>query len=363
MGRTSDDWLALHLAPGIGDRRKRALVEEFGGPSEVLRLSRGEVAGATGCSGAAARRFVEERADTGAVRGALERARAGILAWDDPDYPLLLKETYDPPLALFVRGDRTLLSRPMVGIVGARRADPGAASWTGRIASTLARSGFVVASGLARGIDEAAHRGALRAGGLTAAVLGTGPDVVYPPGSGKLALSIAESGVIVTELPPGEGPLAGHFPRRNRILAGLCRAVVVVQASERSGAMITARLALESCREVFVVAAFPWDRRFAGNRRLARDGAPVVQDGEEVALLLGASPPPPADEEGTAVRALQGLEREVAETLAAGPRTADEICRAVRREPAEVLPLLLGLEIGGVVEERPGSLFALAVPR
>jgi DNA processing protein len=359
----SRGWLELHLAPGIGDRRKRALVEKFGGPEEVLRLSPKELAAASGCTADAARRFAEDRPDIEPVRRALERSGVEILAFDHLDYPSLLKETYDPPLVLFVRGDRRLLSRPTVGLVGARKADPGAAAWTEEMAFTLARSGFVVASGLARGIDSAAHRGALRAGGVTTAVLGTGPDVIYPPESADLARAIAGSGVIATELPPGEGPFAANFPRRNRILAGLSRAVVVVQASEKSGAMITARLALEASREVLVVAAFPWDSRFAGNRRLARDGAIVVQDGEEIALHLGATPPSPAETARALVLDLEGLEREVADALADGPRTADEICRTVQRSPAEILPLLLDLEMGGLVVERPGKVFAWAAQR
>ncbi|MBM3319129.1 MAG: DNA-protecting protein DprA [Candidatus Eisenbacteria bacterium] len=359
----TESWLALHLAPGIGDRKKRVLVERLGGPEEVLRLSPEEVAAETACGAVAARRFVKDRPDVERVRRGLERSGAEILPFDDPSYPSLLKEIHDPPLVLFVKGDLRFLSRPTVGLVGARKADPGAAAWTEEMAFTLARSGFVVASGLARGIDAAAHRGALRAGGATTAILGTGPDVIYPPESADLGRAIAGSGVIATELPPGEGPFAGNFPRRNRILAGLSRAVVVVQASEKSGAMITARLALEASREVLVVAAFPWDPRFAGNRRLARDGAIVVQDGEEVALHLGATPPSPAERGRALVLDLEGLEREVAEVLAEGPRTADEICRAVRKSPAEILPLLLELEMGGLVVERPGKVFAWAAPR
>jgi DNA processing protein len=343
---------------GVGDRRKRVLIERFGGPADVLRLGWEEVAEATGSGTAKARAFVESRPDTGAVLEALGRAGGALLAWDDPAYPLLLKETHDPPLVLFVRGDVSILSRPAVGLVGARRADPGAYGWTRGMASVLAGCGFAVVSGFARGIDEAAHAGTLAVGGETAAVLGTGIDVAYPSEHASLAKEIAERGVLVTELPPGTEPEAGHFPKRNRILAGLSIAVVVLQAAEKSGAMITARLALEAGRDVFVLAAPPWDVRFGGNRKLAREGAAVVQDGEEVALLLGRTPPETGGSERPTAR-LTGVDREVAEALADGPCTADEICRSIRRSVSEVLPLLLRLELSGLVEERPGKTFAL----
>ncbi len=359
MGGTHSDWIALHLAPGIGDRRKRKLVERLGGPGAVFRASAEEVAGAAGCGIERARTFLRGRTDPEPVLRETERAGGAVLVFDDPAYPLLLKETHDPPLVLFARGDTAVLSRPAVAVVGARRADPGAAGWTEKMGSVLARSGFLVASGFACGIDAAAHRGALAGGGTTAAVLGTGIDICYPEGHAALADAIAKSGVLLTELPPGAGPLAPHFPKRNRILAGLAVGVVVVQAAEKSGAMITARLALEAGREVFVVAGPPWEPRFAGNRRLAREGAPVVQDGEEAALLLGATPPE-APSEGTLPLDLAGVDRQVALALSDGPRTNDEICRATGRLPSEVLPLLLRLELAGLVEERAGRLFALA---
>jgi DNA processing protein len=358
MESRTRDWVVLHLARGLGDRRKRLLVERLGSPGKALALGARGAAEVLSSPPDALRRFVSDRPDAAVVERALAGCGAVVLAWDDPRYPSLLKETYDPPLVLFFRGDPSLLAGPTVGIVGARGADPGAAAWTAGMAAVLAASGFVVASGLARGIDEAAHRGAIEGGGRTAAVLGTGLDTVYPPENRALAVRIAETGLLLTELPPGSEPLRAHFPRRNRILAGLCSAVVIAQASEKSGAMITARLALEAGREVLVLAAPPWDPRFAGNRKLAREGAVVVQDGEEIALHLGGSPAARAPGRDPLER-LTGVEREIAGVLAGGPRTADEVCRATGRGPAEVLPVLLGLELGGSVEERAGRVFAL----
>ena len=359
MGRERDDWVALHLATGLGDRRKRGLVERFGSPGEVLRRTPEEIARETSCGTGIARKFLEGYWEAERVLPDLETIGATVICWNDESYPPLLKESYDPPLVFFLKGDPDVLRMPAVGIVGARRAISGVRSWTEDMAAMLARSGFLVVSGMAVGVDGAAHRGALRCGGRTAAVLGTGFGVDYPIPHRTLKDEVARSGALITEFPPGAEAKPEHFPRRNRILAGLCDAVVVVQASEKSGAMITARYALESDRELFVLAAPPWDRRFAGNRRLARQGAPVVQDGEEVALRLGVTPPAAGEEEPDLDR-LGGREREVARLLEDRPMSADEIGRQTGRPPADVLPLLLEMEMEGIVEERAGKIFALA---
>ncbi len=359
MGRERGDWVALHLATGLGDRKKRRLVERFGSPGDVLRRTPEEIVREAPCGTATARKFLEGYREVERVLPRLEASGATTICWDDESYPPLLKESYDPPLVFFLKGDPAVLRMPAVGIVGARRAVSGAGAWTEDMAAILARSGFLVVSGMAVGIAGAAHRGALRCGGRTAAVLGTGFGVDYPFPHLSLKEEVARSGALITEFPPGTEPKGEHFPRRNRILAGLCDAVVVIQAAEKSGAMITARYALESNRELFVLAASPWDRRFAGNRRLARQGAPVVQDGEEVALRLGVTPPA-AGEEKPDLDRLGGREREVALLLEERPMSADEIGRETGRPPADVLPLLLEMEMEGVVEERAGKIFALA---
>jgi DNA processing protein len=188
--------------------------------------------------------------------------------------------------------------------------------------------------------------------------MGTGPDQIYPKRHVELAKRIVSHGALVTEFPPGTGPMPAHFPQRNRILAGLSLAVVVVQASEKSGAAITARLALEANRELFVVAGPPWDSRFAGNRRLAREGAAVVQDGEEVVLRLGGVPLPEAAAP-CPISSLRGTRRRLAERLLEGPKTADQLCRDLSSSPPEVLSLLTSLELEGVVREEPGKIYLL----
>jgi len=360
MGTKTRDWVILHGAKGIGENRKRKLIERCGGPAEALRLAPREVAEALACPLADAERFTREREDPDRTLRAMERCGAAALPWDDPRYPPLLREIYDPPMLLFHRGDLRLLERPAVAMVGARRALADAAAWTGAMASRIARSGFLVASGFARGIDGAAHEGALDAGEGTAAVFGTGPDVIYPREHRRLGERIAAEGLILTENPPGAPPHRAAFPKRNRILAGLAEATVVIQASEKSGARITARLALEAGREVMVLAAPPWDRRFAGNRILARDGAAVVQDGEEVVLRLGGLPAPPPEPEERA-EALEGARGAVARALLDGPRDTDAIARAAGLSSGEALGVLLALELEGIVEERPGKVYAMKV--
>jgi len=353
------DWVALHLAGGVGNRKKRELLEKAGGPGEIFRMTEAEVCRAVSCSADAAKSLLaapENVADR--VVQEAKRCGARILRWTDGDYPSLLKETYDPPLILFLRGEGSDLARPSVAIVGARRADRGAAAWTEEVAAVCARSGFAVVSGLAAGIDGAAHKGALAAGGRTVAVMGTGPDRIYPKEHEALAGQIEAHGALVTEFPPGTAPKAAHFPQRNRIIAGLAQAVVVIQASERSGATITARFALEANRDLFVLAGPPWDRRFAGNRRLAREGAAVVQDGEEIVLRMGGVPALIEDAPDPIV-ALQGGRRDLAALLLEGPRTVDQLCRDLPFSPQEVFSLLTTLELEGVIREQPGKVYTL----
>ncbi|MBA3486250.1 MAG: DNA-protecting protein DprA [Lysobacter sp.] len=215
-------------------------------------------------------------------------ARPGhhLIGWHDPDYPPLLRRAPGPPLALFVAGDPMLLWHPAVALVGSRSATPGGCDNAASFARALVASGLAITSGLAAGIDTAAHQSALRAGGLTVAVLGTGPDVVYPRANAALHASIASRGAIVSEHLPGTRARKEHFPSRNRILAGLSLATVVIEAAERSGALITARLASEAGREVFALPGSIHNPFARGCHRLIRDGAGLVESAQEVIAAL-----------------------------------------------------------------------------
>jgi DNA processing protein len=224
---------------------------------------------------------------------ALARSRAWLrqpghrlIGWHDPDYPALLRQIASPPLALFVAGEAGLLWHPGVAVVGSRNPTTGGRDNARRFADTFARSGLAVVSGLAAGVDRAAHEAALDAGGLTVAVLGTGPDVPYPKTHAPLLARIAAQGAVVSEHPPGTDALREHCPSRNRIIAGLALGTLVVEAASRSGALITARLAAEAGREVFAIPGSIHNPMARGCHRLIRDGAALVESAEETIAAL-----------------------------------------------------------------------------
>jgi DNA processing protein len=263
-------------------------------------------------------------------------------------YPPLLAELHDPPAAIHVRGDAEILGEPAVAIVGARSCSSYGAGVTRELARELARAGLVVVSGLARGIDGEAHRGTLEGGGRTVAVLGCGIDRDYPRSHSELARRIREGGAVVSEYPPGVEPAPWRFPARNRIIAGLCAATVVVEARERSGALITADFALELGRDVFAVPGEITSALSAGTNDLLRQGAAPLLSAGDVLGALGLEP---------AVRQLPPLSpaaSQVLRLLADGARDADEVARASGRTTGEVAAVLVELELAGVASEADG---------
>lgn len=255
-----------------------------------------------------------------------------------PGYPQLLAEIHDPPSCLWIRGDRTVLSAMAVAVIGARRASPEGLIAAGEIACDLARAGLVVISGLARGIDSAAHRGALDGGGKTIAVLGTGIDRVYPAENDLLMEQIAKNGLLITEFPPGAPPENWHFPKRNRIISGLSKAVVVVEAREQSGSLITARLAADQGRDVMAVPGTVVGGRNRGANALLRDGAKLVESAVDILQELGL--------EGKATR-----RRESSQTV---EFTVDQVAAEMKISAGDALARLLEWELTGEVQ-RIGS--------
>ena len=227
-----------------------------------------------------------------AVRLVAIAASGGIeaVAWSDSRYPRQLAALDDPPPVVWLKGDAAILARPSVAIVGSRAASPYAVAVAERLACDISGCGVAVVSGCARGVDAAAHRGALGGEGATIAVLGSGVDVVYPAEHRELAASIAKSGAVVSELPPGAPPRRHHFPQRNRLISGLARAVVVVEAGARSGSLITARCAAEQGREVMAVPGNVLSGRSAGGHALIRDGAAIVETADDILEAIGAEP-------------------------------------------------------------------------
>jgi DNA processing protein len=278
-----------------------------------------------------------------------------ILTVFDPAYPELLKAIPDPPIVLYVDGTLAIDSGPTVAIVGSRDATPSGVAVAGRLARGLAQAGLVVVSGMARGIDGAAHSGALEAGGQTLAILGCGADVVYPPRHQELARRIQGHGAVLSELVPGTPPLPHHFPLRNRIISGLSRAVVVVEASERSGSLITARAALEQGRDVLAVPGGVASGRYRGCHALIKDGARLVETVEDILEEIGWVSSGPTALAGTN-NSLQLSELEG--RMAPGePYSLDELVRETGRSVPTLLAELGHLELAGRLTRVSGGRF------
>lgn len=277
------------------------------------------------------------------------------VSWCDPDYPAPLLTLHDPPPVLWVAGDANRLSGPCVAIVGSRIATSYAAGVATTLAEDLASRGIVVVSGLARGVDAAAHRGAIVAAGVTAAVLGSGVDVVYPREHATLAAEIARLGALVSEFLPGTRPRPEFFPRRNRIISGLSRAVVVIEAGEKSGSLITARCALEQGRDVLAVPGNVLSGRNKGSHALLRDGARLVETASDVLEELGLS----RDVAPSGKLAIPGGSRDsVFEAMTPGEgATIDEISERSGLSAPKILPRLFELELQGLVRREAGGRF------
>jgi DNA processing protein len=291
-----------------------------------------------------------------AAAAALTRgAERGLtpMVWSEAVYPPALTAIVDPPPVLWTRGSRAALERPAVAIVGSRAASPYALDVAERLAADLVARGLVIVSGLARGVDAAAHRGALSAGGSTVAVLGCGADIVYPKEHAGLARAIEPAGLIISELVPGTPPLPQFFPQRNRIISGLSRAVVIVEAGERSGSLITARCALEQGRDVLAVPGNVLSGRNRGGHALLRDGAKIVEDAddilEELTGVVGRVP--------AADRIMPCADPVLACLTPGEPCDLDGISERSGLSPARLLPRLFELELQGLIRRAGGGRF------
>ena len=285
-------WLRLTLCPGFGPAAQRALLAAFGLPEQIFAAGRSAI---TAVVGGPMADLVLAQPDLARIDAALEWSAVSgnsILTLGDPHYPASLLDTADPPVLLYVKGDCALLNRPALAMVGARSASPQGIANAEAFAGSLAATGLTIVSGLALGIDAAAHRGALAAPeGTTIAVIGTGADRIYPARNKQLAHEIAARGAIVSEYPLGTPPLPHNFPRRNRIIAGMARGVLIVEAAVGSGSLITARLANESGREVFAIPGSIHSPLARGCHRLIREGAKLVETAQDIIeeLNWGAS--------------------------------------------------------------------------
>jgi DNA processing protein len=350
-------WASLQLLPGVSARVLAGLLKALGGPEEVRAASRAnlgrlvpaEVAGAI---------------ERGPEPALLERTLSWIgepghalVAWDDADYPRALLTISDPPPAFYYCGRHELLNRPTIAIVGSRNATPQGMDNAESFAAALSAAGFTIASGLALGIDAAAHRGGLSAGGSSIAVIGTGPDRIYPAANCDLGHRLAVEGGLLSEFPLGTPPLPANFPRRNRLLSGLSRGVLVVEATLASGSLITARFAADQGREVFAIPGSIHSPFSKGSHRLIKDGAKLVETAQDILEELGGTaskggadiPAPAPNAEGDAGRVLKALGHD--------PGGIDVLAARTGLAPEAVSVALVDLELSGHVAPIPGGLF------
>lgn len=277
-------WLAMRRVRGVGPRTARLLLERFGSAEQVFHAREAELATA-GIPRSTVGNILAftDFAPLEKELCELPKIGARLVRWSDRDYPVNLRQIADPPPFLFMRGAITADDPKCIAVVGARAASDAGRRMAQRLGMELAAKGFTVVSGLARGIDSEAHQGALDAGGRTVAVLGCGVDVIYPPENRKLVEAIIETGgALLSELPVGTPPLAENFPARNRLISGMCLGVVIVEAAEKSGSLITARTALEQDRQVFAVPGSPLNGKTRGSNRLLKEGARLVDCVEDV---------------------------------------------------------------------------------
>ncbi len=366
------DWLRLIRTENVGPVTFYQLLHRFGSAGAALEA----LPSLANRGGRQARLAVFPRVTAERELADLDKAGATILAWGEPDYPAALAAIDDAPPILAVRGDRALLSRPALAVVGARNASANGRRLARELAGELGHHGYLIASGLARGIDAAAHLGALASG--TVAVLAGGIDIVYPPDNQELYDAIVECGTIIAEPAFGTVPQARHFPRRNRIISGLSLGILVVEAAARSGSLITARFALDQGREVFAVPGSPLDPRCRGTNDLIRRGATLTESIDDILQQLPTLSPSVAHRRPTPAELPASLgsagaetpaqtvgeprdsaRAQITERLGPTPVAVDELVRQCHLSPAMVVTILLELELAGRLERHPGNQVSL----
>lgn len=350
-------WLRLHLTRGLGRTGLIRLHEAFGDAETILATPAEEWRVRAGIrpSVAAALPSIETAEKN---REMLEQLGVSLIPlWDEDRYPPLLRAIHDPPALLYVRG--TLPETQTLAVVGSRKASRVGLALTEQICAELAEYGITIISGLARGIDTAAHRGALAGDGLTVGVLGCGIDQIYPPENKRLFAQVIEQGAVLSEYPPGTQPLPGHFPGRNRVISGLSRGVLVVEAAEGSGSLLTVDFALEQGREVFAVPGSVAAQTSAGVNRLLKEGAHLVTEARDILDQLMPKTPTRARQKQVDAleQSLDGEALALYRSLGEEPLHVDELARKSGLTPMGVSAILLHLELQGGVQQLPGMRF------
>lgn len=344
-------WIDLSLVRGLGSKAQRALLAAFGLPSNVFGATRAQLAPVVGEPLATAILSGAQRALVELTLRWLEQPGNGAITLADDDYPKQLLQIPDPPILIYVRGVRRLLAAPSLAVVGSRNATPQGLANAENFARALSDAGLVITSGLALGIDAAAHRGGLAGRASSIAVLGCGADIVYPSANASLFAQIAAKGVIATEFALGTAPLAGNFPRRNRLISGLARGCLVVEAALASGSLITARLAAEQGREVFAIPGSIHSPLSRGCHALLKQGAKLVENAQDVLEELGIVEPAATDHHTL------GQSDELLQYMGYDPCRIDVLMRRAGLTAETVSAKLLQLELEGKVSCLPGGLY------
>ena len=353
-------WIGFNIVRGIGPAKFQALLDHFGDLQSAWEATADELR-AAGLDRRALRSLLStrEKLDLDAQVTRLEKASVKVLTWQSPEYPERLRHIYHPPPVLYLRGSLTLADEWSVAVVGTRRATVYGKEAARHIASELARTGVTVVSGMARGIDATAHKAALDSGGRTIAVLGSGVDVAYPAENRHLMLRVIEQGALLSEYALGTPPEASNFPPRNRLISGLVQGVVIVEAAERSGALITADYAVEQGRDVFAVPGNMFNRNSVGCNRLIQQGAKLVLSVddilEELNLTMVAQ-----QQELQAVVPENETESQVLDLLSSDPLHVDEIVRRTALPVSKVSSTLALMELKGMVRQVGGMNYILA---
>ncbi len=353
----------LALTPGIGPRTRLALLERFGTPEKIFEAPPSQLRETPGVGAKLCNRLVaaKEEIDAAGEIAYCRQHGIALITQNDPAYPRALQEIYDPPGLLFVRGQLRPSDTLSIAIVGTRHATPYGLRIAERLAGGLSRAGLTIVSGLARGIDAAAHRGALNANGRTIAVLGSGVTNVYPPEHREFADQVAQNGAVLSELPPRAAPLAGTFPQRNRIITGMTLGVIVVEAAERSGALISAQHAMEQGREVFAVPGPVDSRTSRGCHRLLRDGARLVESVDDILEELGPLVEATPVDDGRTVHhaaelSLNEIEKQVLDAIQSSATAIDHIVEVTRLSVPQILATLSVLEMRRLIRRLSGTM-------
>lgn len=350
------------MIPGLGNIAIKKLLYRFNEPERIFLATQAELSEVDGIREDIARSIFEKRY-SGDPEKELRKAEAHgarILTYSDPEYPSLLKEIHDPPMVLYLKGNDIPDNRTFIAVVGSRNSTSYGQKAAEKIGQGLARRGLGVVSGMARGIDSSSHWGCLDGKGFTIAVLGTGIDILYPPSNRRLYDQIAEKGTIMSEFPMGAPPVPNNFPMRNRIISGLCRATVIVEATKNSGSLITASLALEQGREIFAVPGSINSFKSTGCHFLIKQGAGLIENADDILEALGMNypsvpktdtfremPPDPMDD----------VESTLYNIIGDYPVHIDQIAREGNMAPGEVSSLLMKMELKGLIRQLPGKMF------